>query len=104
MVAEFDRYLHDELDLMREAANGSQLRRNFAGLDLLLVPEMYWDLSAPSVLVMERMVGVPISQVETLRAAGVDIPSWRAKASRSSSRRFSATAFSTPTCIRATSR
>ncbi|VXB50503.1 2-octaprenylphenol hydroxylase [Burkholderia sp. 8Y] len=74
VVAEFDKYLHDELDLMREAANGSQLRRNFQGLDLLLVPEMYWDLSAPAVLVMERMVGVPISQVETLRAAGVDIP------------------------------
>jgi ubiquinone biosynthesis protein len=74
VVAEFDKYLHDELDLMREAANGSQLRRNFQGLDLLLVPEMYWDLSAPTVLVMERMVGVPISQVDTLRAAGVDIP------------------------------
>ncbi|MDR5749528.1 MULTISPECIES: ubiquinone biosynthesis regulatory protein kinase UbiB [unclassified Caballeronia] len=74
VVAEFDKYLHDELDLMREAANGSQLRRNFAGLDLLLVPEMYWDYSAPTVLVMERMIGVPISQVQTLRAAGVDIP------------------------------
>lgn len=74
VVAEFDKYLHDELDLMREAANGSQLRRNFAGLDLLLVPEMYWDYSAPTVLVMERMIGVPISQVATLRAAGVDIP------------------------------
>lgn len=74
VVAEFDKYLHDELDLMREAANGSQLRRNFAGLDLLMVPEMYWDFSAPTVLVMERMVGVPISQVEVLRAAGVDIP------------------------------
>ncbi len=74
VVAEFDKYLHDELDLMREAANGSQLRRNFQDLDLLLVPEMYWDMSAASVLVMERMVGVPISQVDTLRAAGVDIP------------------------------
>ena len=74
VVAEFDKYLHDELDLMREAANGSQLRRNFAGLDLLLVPEMYWEFCTPTVLVMERMVGVPISQVETLRAAGVDIP------------------------------
>lgn len=74
MVAEFDKYLHDELDLMREAANGSQLRRNFAGLDLLLVPEMFWDYSTPAVLVMERMTGVPISQVDTLRAAGVDIP------------------------------
>jgi ubiquinone biosynthesis protein len=74
VVAEFDKYLHDELDLMREAANGSQLRRNFEGLDLLLVPEMYWDFSASNVLVMERMVGVPISQVEVLRAAGVNIP------------------------------
>ncbi|PLZ01650.1 ubiquinone biosynthesis regulatory protein kinase UbiB [Burkholderia sp. WAC0059] len=74
VVAEFDKYLHDELDLMREAANGSQLRRNFAGLDLLLVPEMYWEYCSAGVLVMERMVGVPISQVERLRAAGVDIP------------------------------
>ncbi|CAN7505909.1 ubiquinone biosynthesis regulatory protein kinase UbiB [Trinickia sp. LjRoot230] len=74
VVGEFDKYLHDELDLMREAANGSQLRRNFAGLDLLLVPEMYWEFCTPTVLVMERMVGVPISQIETLREAGVNIP------------------------------
>ena len=89
---------------MREAANGSQLRRNFAGLDLLLVPEMFWDFSTSQVLVMERMTGVPISQVETLRSAGVDIKSSRAKASRSSSRRCSETASSTRTCTRATSR
>ncbi|SDV48169.1 ubiquinone biosynthesis regulatory protein kinase UbiB [Chitinasiproducens palmae] len=74
VVAEFDKYLHDELDLMREAANASQLRRNFAASDLLLVPEMYWDYCTPTVLVMERMDGVPISQTDTLRAAGVDIP------------------------------
>src|SRR5262245_15927563 len=74
VVAEFDKYLHDELDLVREAANGSQLRRNFAGLDLLLVPEMYWEFCTANVLVMERMTGVPISQVDTLRAAGIDIP------------------------------
>ena len=43
VVAEFDKYLHDELDLMREAANASQLRRNFADSTLLMVPEMYWD-------------------------------------------------------------
>jgi ubiquinone biosynthesis protein len=73
VVAEFDKYLHDELDLMREAANASQLRRNFAGLELLLVPEMYWDFCTPTVLVMERMVGLPISQTDILRAAGVDI-------------------------------
>jgi len=73
VVAEFDKYLHDELDLMREAANGSQLRRNFAATDLLMVPEMYWDFCTSTVLVMERMVGVPISQMDTLKAANVDI-------------------------------
>ncbi len=74
VVAEFDKYLHDELDLVREAASATQLRRNMAGLDLVLIPEMFWDLIRPDVLVMERMKGIPISQVEQLRAAGVDIP------------------------------
>jgi len=74
VVAEFDNYLHDELDLVREAANAAQLRRNMQGLDLILVPEMVWDLCKQTVLVMERMNGVPISQVQRLRDAGVDIP------------------------------
>ncbi|PKO84431.1 MAG: ubiquinone biosynthesis regulatory protein kinase UbiB [Betaproteobacteria bacterium HGW-Betaproteobacteria-11] len=74
VVAEFDKYLHDELDLMREAANCSQLRRNFAGSDLLIVPEVYWDWCTHSVMVMERMHGIPISQTAALRAAGIDIP------------------------------
>ena len=74
VVAEFDGYLHDELDLVREAANAAQLRRNMQGLDLVLVPEMVWDLCTPTVLVMERMYGLPISQVGRLREAGVDIP------------------------------
>ena len=73
VVGEFDKYLHDELDLMREAANGSQLRRNFADSKLLLVPEMYWDYCSPSVIVMERMNGIPISQTERLLEAGVDM-------------------------------
>lgn len=73
VVGEFDKYLHDELDLMREAANGSQLRRNFADSKLLLVPEMYWDYCSPSVIVMERMNGIPISQGERLLEAGVDM-------------------------------
>lgn len=73
VVAEFDKYLHDELDLMREAANGSQLRRNFMDSDLLLVPEMHWDYCSSSVIVMERMKGIPISQIERLREAGVDL-------------------------------
>jgi ubiquinone biosynthesis protein len=73
VVAEFDKYLHDELDLMREAANGSQLRRNFMGSDLLAVPEMYWDYCSTSVIVMERMRGIPISQTERLISAGIDL-------------------------------
>ena len=72
VVAEFDTYLHDELDLVREAANAAQLRRNMSGLDLVLVPEMLWELCTPSVIVMERMKGVPIAQLDTLREAGVD--------------------------------
>jgi len=74
VVAEFEKHLHDELDLMREAANASQLRRNFAGSELLRIPEVYWDYCATEVMVMERMSGTPISQVEALRAQGVDVP------------------------------
>ena len=74
VVAEFDKYLHDELDLVREASSAAQLRRNMAGLDLVLIPEMYWDFCTTDVIVMERMYGIPISQVAKLREAGVDIP------------------------------
>ena len=74
VVAEFDNYLHDELDLIREASNAAQLRRNMEGLDLVLIPEIFWDYCHPEVMVMERMQGVPISQIEQLRDAGVDIP------------------------------
>ncbi len=74
VVAEFDKYLHDELDLIREAASAAQLRRNMADLKLVLIPEMFWDYCTADVIVMERMHGVPISQVDRLRSAGVDIP------------------------------
>ena len=73
VVAEFDNHLHDELDLVREAANSAQLRRNMQGIDLVMVPEMVWDYCTQGVIVMERMYGVPISQVQRLRDAGVDI-------------------------------
>jgi ubiquinone biosynthesis protein len=72
VVAEFDVYLHDELDLVREAANAAQLRRNMADLALVEIPEMYWDWCTANVMVMQRMSGIPISQVERLREAGVD--------------------------------
>ena len=73
VVAEFDGYLHDELDLVREAANATQLRRNMEGLDLVMVPEMVWELCRPGVIVMQRMFGVPIGQIDRLRTAGVDM-------------------------------
>ena len=74
VVAEFERHLHEELDLMLEAANASQLRRNFAGSPMLRVPEVYWDWCASEVMVMERMIGTPVSQADALRAQGIDIP------------------------------
>jgi len=74
VVAEFARHLFEELDLMREAANASQLRRNFAGSPLLTIPEVYWDWCSNTVMTMQRMSGTPVSQVEELRRQGVDIP------------------------------
>lgn len=74
VVGEFRKTLTDELDLMREAANCSQLRRNFEHSTLLIVPEVYWDYCESGVMVMERMKGVPISQFDQLVAMGVDIP------------------------------
>lgn len=73
VVAEFDKYLHDELDLLREAANAAQLRRNMDGLDLVLIPEMFWDFCHPDVMVMERMNGIPISRLDRLQETGVDM-------------------------------
>ena len=73
VVAEFDNYLHDELDLVREAANAAQLRRNMQDLPLIMIPEMVWELCTSSVIVMERMHGVQISQRARLHDAGVDI-------------------------------
>jgi ubiquinone biosynthesis protein len=77
VVAEFDKYLHDELDLVREAANCSQLRRNF-GLEsgrasMLIVPEVIWEFTANTVFTMERMYGIPVGQTERLRETGIDI-------------------------------
>lgn len=73
VVEEFNHYLHDELDLVREAANAAQLRRNFEHSGLLLIPEMIWDLCQPNVIVMERVYGIPIGRMDRLREAGVDL-------------------------------
>ena len=74
VVSEFAKHLEDELDLMREAANGSQLRRNFRSSPLLLVPDMFWDYCTTEVMVMQRMHGLPVNQIDQLRAQGIDIP------------------------------
>jgi ubiquinone biosynthesis protein len=73
VVREYEKTVLDELDLMREAANAAQLRRNFAGSRLLYVPEVHWDYCRLNVMVMERIHGVPISDMQRLRAAGTDI-------------------------------
>ncbi|OJW57658.1 MAG: ubiquinone biosynthesis regulatory protein kinase UbiB [Thiobacillus sp. 65-1059] len=74
VVAEFEKHLEDELDLMREAANCSQLRRNFKDSPLLLVPGVYWDYCGRDVMVMDRMDGIPVSRIERLRESGVNLP------------------------------
>lgn len=73
VVAEYESTILDELDLMREAANTAQLKRNFAGSDMLYVPDVYWDFCRPEVLVQERIYGIPISDMDALRAAGANI-------------------------------
>jgi ubiquinone biosynthesis protein len=73
LVTEYQKTILDELDLMREAANASQLKRNFATSDLLYVPEVYWDYCRTDVMVIERIHGVPISDLAALKAAGTDI-------------------------------
>ena len=73
VVSEFEKTLLDELDLMREAANASQLRRNFRESDILYVPEVEWDFTTSNVMVMERIDGIPVSDIESLKNAGVDL-------------------------------
>lgn len=73
VVAEFERALLDELNLQREAANGSQLRRNFSHSPLLYIPEIHWDYVRPNILVMERIHGIPVANRDELRAHHVDL-------------------------------
>ena len=73
VVAEFESCLKDELDLLREAASASQLRRNFLHSDLLYIPEIYWQFTHPNVLVMERIYGIPISDIPTLKKQGINL-------------------------------
>jgi ubiquinone biosynthesis protein len=73
VVADYKLVILDELDLGREAANACQLRRNFAGSKLVYVPEVYWDYTARNVFTMERISGIPVTDMDTLRAKGADL-------------------------------
>ncbi|MGB5706138.1 MAG: ubiquinone biosynthesis regulatory protein kinase UbiB [Arenicellales bacterium] len=73
IVEDYDKTIHDELNLMREAANASQLRVNFLDSDLIYVPEVYWDYCRQNVMVMERIYGIPVRDVEKIKAAGIDL-------------------------------
>jgi len=73
VVADYDSTIHDELDQQREAANASQLRRNFENSSLIYIPSIDWDYTRKSVLVMERIHGIPIADIPALKEAGVDL-------------------------------
>ena len=73
VVKDYEKTIFDELDLLREAANSSQLRRNFEGSDMLYVPQVYWDLCRPKVLVMERIYGVPVTDLAALADQRTDM-------------------------------
>ncbi len=73
VVEDYKRTILDELDLQREAGNASQLRRNWDGSDILFVPEVYWELTSKNVLVMERIKGTPISDIESLKRQGISM-------------------------------
>lgn len=73
LVREFEQSITDELDFMREAANASQLRRNFENSNLLYVPEIIWDYTTSDIIVMERISGIPVSDRDALIAAGINL-------------------------------
>ncbi|NRP10801.1 MULTISPECIES: ubiquinone biosynthesis regulatory protein kinase UbiB [unclassified Marinobacterium] len=73
VVEEYEQTIFDELDLRKEAANATQLRRNFADSDILYVPEVYWDFTRQSVMVMERISGIPVADVDALQAQGTNM-------------------------------
>jgi ubiquinone biosynthesis protein len=73
VVADYELVILDELDLGREAANGSQLRRNFKDSKLVYIPEVYWDYSCRNVLTMERISGIPVTDIQTLKDKGADL-------------------------------
>jgi ubiquinone biosynthesis protein len=72
VVVEFEKTTLDELDLVREAANAAKLRRNFENSKLIYIPEVHWPLTRQKVMVMERIYGIPVGEIEQLKAGGAD--------------------------------
>jgi len=79
VVVEFEKTILDELDMMREASNASQLRRNFEHSELLYVPDIYWSHTNDNVMTMERIRGIRISEIDALKAANIDLTDLSAK-------------------------
>ncbi len=102
IVAEYDKTIINELDLLREAANAAQLRRNWLGSPLIYVPQVYFDYCRKSVMVMERIHGIPIDDLEALNAAGVNIPRLAANGVEIFFTQVFRDNFFMPTCIPAT--
>jgi len=73
VVADYEQTIMDELDMAREAANASQLRRNFSNNSMFYVPEIHWPYITKEVLVMERISGIPVSNIDELRAQNIDL-------------------------------
>jgi len=73
VVAEYEKTIFDELDLQREAANASVLRRNFLDSKAIYIPEVYWDLTRENVMVMERIYGTPVGEIKALKAQGISL-------------------------------
>ena len=73
VINDYENIILDELDLLAEAANTSQLKRNFDGSDALFVPEIYWEYTRSNMLVMERIYGIPVSDIDALKSHGVNL-------------------------------
>ena len=73
VVREFEKTIINELDLVREAANANELRRHFEGSPDLYVPQVYWDYCKPRVMVIERIQGIPVSDIEQLKAHNINL-------------------------------
>jgi len=73
IVTDYQKTIYDELDLQREAANASQLRRNFQNSELIYIPEIFWDYTNKNILVMERIYGTPVTDIDQIRSSGVNL-------------------------------